>query len=131
MILILKLNLTSLSTTHVLMYLFLNEVKFNLRIKLSCLHKFLLSYNYMSSLRTTTCDTLIVPSGIHYTNVQSPNSVYLISLIYILAMITFVSLHHSHISCIIFTYIFILAPLRSCDFHWYFYIAVCILWVCV
>jgi len=44
------------------MYLFLNEVKFNLRIKLSCLHKFSLSNNYMSSLRTTTCDALIVPS---------------------------------------------------------------------
>ena len=27
MILILKLNLTSLSTTHILMYMFLNEVK--------------------------------------------------------------------------------------------------------
>ena len=44
------------------MYLFLNEVKFNLRIKLSCLHKFSLSYSYMSSLRTTTYDALIVPS---------------------------------------------------------------------
>jgi len=33
MILILKLNLTSLSTTHILMYLFLNEVKFNLTIR--------------------------------------------------------------------------------------------------
>ena len=35
MILILKLNLTSLSTTHILMYLFLNEVKFNLRIRIT------------------------------------------------------------------------------------------------
>jgi len=32
------------------MYMFLNE------------HKFSLSNNYMSSLRTTTCDALIVPS---------------------------------------------------------------------
>ena len=31
MILILKLNLTSLSTTHILMYTFLKEEKFNLR----------------------------------------------------------------------------------------------------
>jgi len=28
-----------------------------------CLHKFSLSNNYMSSLRTTACDALIVPSG--------------------------------------------------------------------
>jgi len=27
-----------------------------------CLHKFSLSNNYMSSLRTTACDALIVPS---------------------------------------------------------------------
>ena len=32
---ILKLNLTSLSTTYILMYMFLNEVKFNLRIRIT------------------------------------------------------------------------------------------------
>ena len=32
MIIILKLKLSSLSTTHILMYMFLNEVKFNLRM---------------------------------------------------------------------------------------------------
>jgi len=52
------------------MYLFLNEVKFNLWIKLSCLHKFSMSNNYMSSLRTTTCDALIVPSD--YTKYRLP-----------------------------------------------------------
>ena len=36
-ILILKLNFTSLSTTHILMYMFLNEVKFNLRIWITLL----------------------------------------------------------------------------------------------
>ena len=35
MILILKLNSTSLSTTHILMYMFLNEVKFNLTIRIT------------------------------------------------------------------------------------------------
>jgi len=35
MILILKLNLDSLSTTHILMYMFLNEVKFNLTIRIT------------------------------------------------------------------------------------------------
>ena len=61
-ILILKLNLTSLSTTHILMYMFLTEVKFNLRMRITRLHAFSLSNNYMTSLRTTSCDALIVPS---------------------------------------------------------------------
>jgi len=43
----------------------LNEVKFNLRMRITLyIYEFLLSNNYMglSSLRTTTCDALIVPS---------------------------------------------------------------------
>ena len=42
----------------------LNEVKFNLRMRIMLFYEFSLSNNYMSSFRTTTCDALIVPSGI-------------------------------------------------------------------
>jgi len=57
-----------------LMYkiMFLNEVKFNLRMRimLFTFHEFSLSNNYtlstLSSLSTTTCDALIVPSGFAY-----------------------------------------------------------------
>jgi len=44
------------------MYMFLNEVKFYFKEEDHAVYKFSLSNNYKSSLRTTTCDTLIVPS---------------------------------------------------------------------
>ena len=46
------------------MYMFLNEVKFNLRMRITLFIGVFVEYNYMSLLRTTTCDSLIVPSGI-------------------------------------------------------------------
>ena len=42
--------------------MFLNEVKFNLRMRIALFFEVLLSNNNMSSLRTTNCDALIVPS---------------------------------------------------------------------
>ena len=58
-----------MSTRHIFMYTFLNEFKFNLRIW-GCgsryLYEFSLSNNYMSLMRTTTCDSLIVPSVYKY-----------------------------------------------------------------
>ena len=54
---------SSLSTTHILMYMFLNKVMYSIwGLGSRYLYEFLLSNNYMSSLRTTTCDALIVPS---------------------------------------------------------------------
>jgi len=45
------------------MNMFLNEGKFNLRIRITLFICVFVENNYMSSLRTTTCDALIVPSG--------------------------------------------------------------------
>jgi len=74
--LILKLNLTSIRNTYIkscgaewrplLMYMFLIS-KSNLisRWGSRCLHKFSLSNNYMTSLRTTTCDASFAPREDH------------------------------------------------------------------
>ena len=62
MILVLKLNLTSLSTTHILSICFSTKSNSIWRLGSSYLYEFSLSNNYMFSLRTTTCDALIVPS---------------------------------------------------------------------
>ena len=71
MIFIHKLNLTSLRniyikcslrTTHILCICLSTKSNSIWGWGSCCLHKFPLSNNYMSSLRTTTCDALIVPS---------------------------------------------------------------------
>ena len=77
-ILILKLNLTSMRNLYIkrcmpcgalrrplLMYMFIIEVKFNLRMRIMLFvnMSFLWVTTTLSSLRTTTCDVLIVPSG--------------------------------------------------------------------
>jgi len=45
-------------------YMFLIEVKFNLKMRIVYVHKFSLSNNYITSLRITTCDAFLYPVNV-------------------------------------------------------------------